>query len=153
MYPSSIMAESTPTTVAADSRTLTVNTDTTDDRGVRHVVIHTTATGNNQESYKAAERQAHEWFFHNYDETFGTPECLLQHLAAETRVAFAAKMLQSALEVGHVDQQWLDCAHPAILLDDGAYVFGHHCGINPTATEPTWGFEFEIVPMGGVKLN
>jgi hypothetical protein len=24
---------------------------------------------------------------------------------------------------------------------------------NPTATKPTWGFQFEILPMGDVELN
>ncbi len=54
-------AKPTPTTVAGNSTKLTVKSDTSDDRGIRHVVIQTTATGNSQESYKAAECQAHEW--------------------------------------------------------------------------------------------
>ena len=44
-----------------------VKSDSMDANGVRQITLQTTATGNNPEGYKAAERQAHQWFFVNYD--------------------------------------------------------------------------------------
>ena len=63
------------------------------------------------------------------------------------RTAFAEAMVQAAISDGYLDPGWLDRTHPRIRSDDRLSIFGSHRGINPTAREPTWGFQFEIVPM------
>ena len=138
--------ESTPTKMAAGSRILTVKSDTTDALGVRHVVIQTDATGNDREGYKAAERQAHEWFFANYNPIF--PEA-----DTETCTSLTGITAKLGLESGRITEDWLASSHPGIQTRNGAFRFGHHCGINPKGTEPTWGFAFEILPIGGLKRN
>src|ERR1035441_9301384 len=61
------------TAAVAGTATLTnelpIIEDTTDEFCSRHLKIQTTVTGNNQDGYRYAERQAHEWFFVNYDNT------------------------------------------------------------------------------------
>jgi hypothetical protein len=147
--------DSNPTTVAGESKLITVTSDTTDEGGIRHVVIQTTAPGNDREGYKAAERQAHEWFFRNYDKNFGTSESFLADLrfSDDKKASFAKGIMQDAIESGYLNPDWLECPHPVIEQGKGRFMFGHHCGVNPTAAEPTWGFQFEILPMGGVDLN
>jgi hypothetical protein len=138
--------DSKPTTVALDSKMITVTSDTTDERGTRHVVLQTTATGNNREGYKAAEREAHSWFFANYNPIF--PEA-----NTKTRTHLTPITTDLGLSSGRITEEWLASSHPVIKKPKGVFMFGHHTGLNPTATEPTWGFQFEVLPMGGVELN
>jgi hypothetical protein len=123
---------------------LRVLSDTTDAQGVRHVTIQTTAAGNDREGYKTAERHAHSWFFVNYDRNF-------QRLDSEAKAEIALEMIEDLIEAGDLDRAWLECSHPAIALGKKRFMFGHHTGLNPTATEPTWGFQFEILPMGAAN--
>jgi hypothetical protein len=134
-------------TVGVESKNnnqLRVLSDTTDTQGVRHVTIQTSATGNDREGYKTAERHAHAWFFVNYERNF-------QRLNPETKAKIAVEMTELLIEAGDMDRTWLECSHPAIALGKKRFMFGHHTGLNPTATEPTWGFEFEILPMGAAN--
>src|ERR1017187_2061108 len=133
--------ESTPA-VAVDSKMITVTSDTTDEGGIRHVVIQTTATGNNREGYKAAERDAHSWFFANYDPLFPKAN-------TKTRTLLTPITTDLGLSSGRISEEWLASSHPVITKPNGVFMFGHHTGINPKATEPMWGFQFEVLPMGG----
>ena len=138
--------DSKPTTVAVESKKLTVKSDATDTRGIRHVVIQTTATGNNREGYKAAEREAHSWFFANYNPIF--PEA-----NTKTRTHLTPITTDLGLSSGRITEEWLASSHPVITKPNGVFMFGHHTGLNPTAIELTWGFQFEVLPMGGVEPN
>jgi hypothetical protein len=139
--------DSTPT-AAIESRQessnqdvkLRILNDKTTAQGVRHVLIQTTATGNDANGYKAAERQAHSWFFANYDPI--NPD-----MAVEERTILALEITEHGLLAGRVSEHWLDCPHPLIEGKNGKFKFGHHLGINPTEAEPTWGFQFEIVTL------
>jgi hypothetical protein len=137
---------SMPMTVAVDSKNnnwIRVISDTTDAEGVRSLEIQTTASGNNREGYKAAERHAHSWFFVNYDANFG-----VQELDPVSGAKIAVGLTERAIKAGYLNRAWLECPHPVITVGSEKFMFGHHCGINPTETEPTWGFHFEILPMG-----
>lgn len=135
-----------PTTVALDSRMIIVTSDTTDEGGTRHVVLQTTATGNDQEGYKTAERQAHSWFFSNYHPMFPNAD-------AKTCTLLTPITTDLGLSSGRITEEWLASHHPVIKKPNSVFMFGHHTGINPTASEPTWGFQFEILPSGGFELN
>lgn len=123
----------------------TVASDTVDAHGVRHVVLRTLSTAKNGEGYKAAERQAHEWFFRNYDKNFGMPDSLLP-LFPET-LALAELLLTAATECDYLGAAWLDNPHPVVDSRQGKFLFGPHRGIEPTTTEPAWSFYFQIVPL------
>jgi len=118
--------------------------DTTDTKGIRHVMIQTAATGDNKAGYKAAELQAHQWFFANYDRT---ARRLLKNGGNPVSVT------EVAVQIGDLDLSWLGCPHPIIVSGRRKFMFGHHVGINPTATEPTWGFQFENPAVGSFQLN
>jgi hypothetical protein len=114
-----------------------VKTDTTDEQGVRHLEIVTDARGNDQDGYKAAERQAKQWFFRNY----GTPENIAGLPLSDQQIT------EIAIKSGHLDPYWLESLHPQIRSGREQFMFGHHTGINPATPESTWGFDFEIVPV------
>src|ERR1017187_3459089 len=111
--------------------------DTTDECGCRHVAIQTTVTGNNKDGYKAAERQAHEWFFRNYDTNARVFKKYMDH----------ELLIEQFLKSGQLNPAWLEASHP--MLDLGEYIvrFGNHTGINPSSPEETWAFSFEIDPI------
>lgn len=115
-----------------------ITKDTTDADGIRNVTIQTTATGNNREGYIAAERQAHEWFFVNYD---GAAILKRKHGQGPNAI------VEEALQFGVLDPSWLECSHPVIGAGRMTHMFGHHLGIRPETTDGTWGFEFEILPV------
>jgi hypothetical protein len=126
---------------ATPTKELPITEDTTDELGNRQVTIQTTVTGNNKDGYKAAERQAHEWFFVNYD----------QNVKRYKKLIDQGKLTEMCLGSGHLDPAWLEASHPTIELDEGTFMFGHHTGLNPSSPEGTWGFWFEIMPM--MSLN
>ena len=113
--------------------------DTTDEFGCRHVTIQTLVDGNNSDGYKAAERQAHEWFFMNYDINARVFKKFMSH----------GLLIEQFLRSGQLNLAWLEASHP--MLDVGGYIvrFGNHTGINPSSPEATWAFSFEIdlIPM------
>ena len=111
--------------------------DTTDEVGCRHVTIQTTVTGNDQDGYKAAERQAHEWFFVNYDINARCFKKVMDH----------DFLIESFLQSGQLNPAWLEASHPMLDLGESIVRFGHHTGINPSSPEATWGFSFEIDPI------
>jgi hypothetical protein len=118
---------------------MTLKSDQTDEVGVRHIEIQTDVTVDGNEGYDAAERQAKEWFFVNYDER---AKLLAKRLALPI-------VLKTVLDDGYLDPTWLQAPHPVIVLGGKEYMFGHHTGINPTATQATWGFHFEVLPVRG----
>jgi len=120
---------------------MVVKSDTTDVQGVRHLEIVTDARGNDREGYKAAERQAKQWFFRNY----GTPKRIAALPLSDENIT------EIAIESAHLDPCWLDCPHPQIRSGREQFMFGHHVGINPATPEATWGFDFEIVPVNGLQ--
>jgi hypothetical protein len=114
--------------------------DTTDALGVRHVMIQTTATGNNSDGYKDAELQAHSWFFAIYDP-------INPRLTVEAITKSALETTQLGLAAGRISGDWLKCPHPIIRNSNGKFMFGHHRGVNPNDAEPTWGFQFEVIEV------
>jgi hypothetical protein len=133
--------ESIPTMVALDAKinNARVIGDTTDSQGVRHIAVATDVMDNSFEGYKAAELLAKQWFFSNYDRN------AKKRLKSGRTVASIA---EEAVLIGYLDPYWLECPHPQIGLGSKVFSFGHHTGINPEGPDCTWGFHFEIVPVG-----
>jgi hypothetical protein len=133
--------ESVPTPVPVNiGKFARITGDATDAQGVRRIVIQTTAVGNNKVGYEAAELQAKQWFFSNYDEHFK---------AVDTSLMEA--MTNEAIQEGYLSSDWLDSHHPVVSSGRKLFMFGHHVGINPIEPETTWGFEFEIRPVNSAK--
>ncbi len=132
-------------TVAVESKqeesTMKLISDMTDANGVRHVELLTTAAGNDRKGYKAAQDQAHSWFFAVY-----SPNC--QSMTMEESTARALQATELGLSTGRITEEWIDAHHPIMTTKTGSFMFGHHVGINPESPNDTWKFEFEIVPMG-----
>lgn len=118
---------------------LRILSGSTDAQGIRRIELQTTATGNDRAGYKMAEREAHSWFFGNYDPLF--PKA---NMTTHTELATAT--IELGLSSGRITEDWLMSSHPIIETPDGKFMFGHHVGINPTSPNGTWRFQFEIVP-------
>lgn len=137
--------DSMPTAVAVESNCnkpkpgLRLFSDTTDDEGVRHIALQTTATGNDRDGYRVAEREAHSWFFAIYDPIF-------PGMDIEEQTECALYTTELGLSSGRISEEWLSCHHPVIRTRKGTFMFGHHVGINPTSPNGTWNFQFEVVP-------
>jgi len=126
---------------AVEAKTVVVTSDTCDAKGIRHVEMQTTVTGNHRRGYEAAERQAKERFFLNYDPRM-----------TDSRDN-PSDAIRWALESGHLDPTWFEHPHPSIDCGDRLYMFDHHFGVNPQAAETAWGIKFEIVPLGWTELT